>query len=99
MMFLDWVRSSHAMHLFAQGRNEAINKWLAEHPLVLGAGALVLGLILVGVGVSALLTGRAVTKRGRKLKGGEAKTLGFVWLGFGILCVLFGMFKIVSGLS
>jgi hypothetical protein len=85
-----------SMHLFA--RYEAANNWLAEHPLVLGGGAVVLGLILVGLGVWSLGTGRAPTKRGPDLEGGYAKAMAFVWLGFGALCLLFGLFKIVSGL-
>lgn len=84
------------MHLFA--RNEAANNWLADHPVALGVGAMLIGLILVGLGVSALRSGRAVTKRGPDLEGGQAKAMGFVWLGFGALCLLFGAFKIVSGL-
>jgi hypothetical protein len=78
--------------------NEEINAWLEKNPLVLGSGATLLGLVLVGLGVSALLTGRAPTKRGPDLEGNNAKAMGFVWLGFGSLCVLFGLFKIVSGL-
>ncbi|HEY7311634.1 MAG TPA: hypothetical protein VH643_19880 [Gemmataceae bacterium] len=84
------------MDLFA--RNEAANNWLADHPAVLGAGAVVLGLILVGLGVWSLVTGQAPTKRGPDLEGGNAKAMAFVWLGFGALCLLFGFFKIVSGL-
>ena len=84
------------MRIFA--RNEEINNWLGENPLVLGAGALVLGLILVGFGVFALKTGRAPAKRGPDLTGGNAKAMAIVWLVFGVLCLLFGAFKIVSGL-
>lgn len=84
------------MHLFAD--NEAINKWLSENPLVLGAAAVVLGLILVGLGVAALVTGRAVTKKGPDLQGGQAKVMAGVWLFFGALCLLFGAFKVVTGL-
>lgn len=84
------------MHFFA--RNEVANNWLADHPVALGLGAGVLGLILVGLGVWSLLTGRAPTKRGPDLEGGNAKAMAFVWLGFGALCLLFGFFKIVSGL-
>lgn len=84
------------MHLFA--RHEAANRWLADHPAVLGSGAVVLGLILVGLGVWSLLTGKAPTKRGPDLEGSNAKAMAFIWLGFGGLCVLFGLFKIASGL-
>jgi hypothetical protein len=84
------------VHLFA--KYEEANNWLTDHPVVLGAGAVVLGLILVGLGVWSLVTGHAPTKRGPDLEGGTAKAMGFVWLGFGALCLLFGCFKIVSGL-
>ncbi len=69
------------MHLFA--RNEEANKWLSEHPMVLGAGAVVIALILIGIGIMALVTKRARSKVGTELKGGQAQVLGFVWLGFG----------------
>jgi len=86
------------LYLFGQDQNEAINKWLSENPLVLGSGALVLGGILAGLGINALRSGEAVTKRGKKLKGTEAQMMGYVWLGFGVLAILFGLFKFVSGL-
>lgn len=79
-------------------RNEEINQWLAEHPLVLGAGAVVLGLVLLGLGASALLTGRAKSKRGADLTGTNAKLMGVIWAVAGAVCLLFGLFKIVSGL-
>jgi hypothetical protein len=84
------------MHVLGDN-NEAINKWLAENPMILGGAALVLGLILVGLGVRALVSGQAPTKRGPDLEGDNAKAMAFVWLGFGALCVLFGLYKVVSG--
>jgi len=86
------------MFLFARRDNEAANSWLAEHPVILGLGAVALGLVLVGLGVYALKTGKAPTKKGRDLEGDNAKAMGYVWLGFGALCLLFGAFKVVSGL-
>src|SRR4051812_8766605 len=76
-------------HLF--GKNEAANQWLAEHPQVLGGAALVLALILIGLGVSALTTGKAATKRGPELEGGQAKAMGVAWLVFGAACLVFGV--------
>jgi hypothetical protein len=84
------------MYLFA--RNEEANQWLAENPLVLGGGSIVLGLILIGLGVYALITKRAPTKRGPDLEGGHAMAMAIVWLVVGGLFLLFGAFKIVSGL-
>jgi hypothetical protein len=84
------------MYFFA--RNEEANQWLAENPLILGAGAVVLGLILVGLGLYALITKRAPTKRGPDLEGGNVKAMAIVWLVFGGLCLLYGAFKIVMGL-
>ena len=84
------------MCLFAA--NEEVNNWLAENPLILGAGALLLGLVLIGFGVYSLITGRAATKRGPDLTGGNAKAMAVIWIVFGVLCLLFGAFKIVSGL-
>jgi hypothetical protein len=84
------------MYFFA--RNEEANQWLAENPVILGGAAVVLGLILVGLGVYSLITRRAPTKRGPDLEGGQAVAMAVVWLVFGGLCLLFGAFKIVTGL-
>jgi hypothetical protein len=80
-------------------RNEGINKWLSENPLVRGGGALVFAIIFVAMGISALVTGRAPAKRGPELKGGSAKLMGFVWLAFGCVCLALGLYKIVQGLA
>ena len=79
-------------------RNEEINQWLSDNPLILGGGAVVLSLPFFALGVFALVTGTAPAKRGRDLKGSNAKVMAFVWLGFGALVLLFGLFKIVTGL-
>lgn len=82
--------------LFA--RNEEINQWLGENPLVLGIGAVVIALPLLALGVFALVSGIAPAKRGKDLTGSNAKVMAFVWLGFGGLVLLFGLFKIITGL-
>lgn len=79
-------------------RNEALNKWLGENPLVLGGIAVAIGLVLVGLGASALMTGKATGKYGQQMEGNTAKMMGFVWAGFGSAAVLFGLFKIATGL-
>ena len=83
------------MFLFA--RNEEINKWLAENPLVLGGGALLLGLVLVGFGAKALLTGKSASKYGTEFQGPLAYLHGGVLAGFGVLVVLFGLYKMLLG--
>jgi hypothetical protein len=86
------------MIMYPFGKYEEANNWLSDHPLVLGGFAAVLGLMLVGLGVWSLLTGQAPTKKRPDLEGGNGKVMALVWLGFGVLCLLFGLFKIVSGL-
>lgn len=81
-----------------RGNNDAANQWLSQHPLVLGAGALVLGLVIIAFGVSAVSTGQTRDKYGRPLEGANARAMGVVRLVFGTLCALFGVVKIISGL-
>jgi hypothetical protein len=84
------------MPLFADV-NDDINKWLAGKPLVVAGGAAVIGLILVGLGVSVFVTGKAVTKKGPDLEGGQAKAMGVEWLFFGVLALGFAVYKAVAG--
>jgi len=64
---------------------------------VIAAGAGVIGLILLGLGVSVFVTGKAVTKKGPDLEGGQAKAMGVVWLVFGVLALGFAVYKAVAG--
>jgi MFS family permease len=82
--------------LFA--RNEEINQWLEANPLVLGGGAIVLSLPLLALAIFSFVTGRAPSKWGREHRGTNAMVMGFVWLAAGGACMLFGMFKVVTGL-
>lgn len=83
------------MFLFARGDNREINKWLDENPLVLGSGAIVLGVVLLVIGLNAIKTQQATTKRGGQLEGGQAVAMGWIWTGFGGLCLLFGLYKVI----
>jgi hypothetical protein len=79
-------------------RNEEINQWLADNPLVLGGGAIVLSLPLLALAIFSFVTGRAPSKWGHEHRGSSAMVMGFVWLAAGGACMMFGMFKVVSGL-
>jgi len=76
--------------------NDDINKWLAARPLVLAAGAAVFALIFFGLAASVVVTGKAVTKKGKDLEGGQAKAMGVVWLVAGVGCLGFAVFKAVA---
>jgi hypothetical protein len=82
------------MPIFA--KNEAANQWLAEHPWVLGGGALALGILLLAVGVLAVATGKAPAKRGPDLEGANAKVYGVILLVAGTGCSLFGLVKLAG---
>jgi hypothetical protein len=86
------------LSIFLLARNEEINQWLDEHPAVLGGGAILLGLVLVGFGVKALLTGRSRGKWGYEMEGPTAYMHGAVLAGFGGLAILFGLYKLISGM-
>ena len=83
--------------VIAQGRNEGANQWLDEHPMVLGSGALVLGLVILGFGIVGLKKGTTTNKRGKQLTDGSAQAMSIVRLGIGGLCILFGLYKMVAG--
>ena len=83
--------------ILAQGRNAEANQWLDEHPMVLGSGAVALGLVLLGFGIVGLKKGTTTDKRGRQLTGGSAQAMNIVRLVAGVACVGFGLFKMVAG--
>lgn len=84
------------MYLLA--RNEEINQWLNENPAVLGGGAIVIGGLLFAFGLSALLTGRSRGKYGTQMEGPLAYMHGAIMAGFGVLAILFGLYKLAIGL-
>ncbi|MEZ6064571.1 MAG: hypothetical protein R3B90_02425 [Planctomycetaceae bacterium] len=78
-------------------RNEEINKWLSQNPVVLGLIFLAIGAAVGGWGLYELSTGVAYSKRGKATTGNTAKTLAIVRIVAGAGCILFGLFKIVLG--
>jgi hypothetical protein len=83
--------------LLARRGNPEINRWLEEHPAVLGLIFLAIGVALLGSAVNELRTGVVHDKRGNELTGGTAKVTTFVRLVAGIGCCGFGLFKLVAG--
>ena len=83
-------------HLFL-ARNEEINQWLGEHPMVLGLLFLVIGLAVGGWGVYELMTGVSYDKRGNQMSGGMGKFASIVRIVAGAGCIGFALYKIVIG--
>jgi len=89
------ARMTHLTLLAA--RNDEINKWLGENPLILGLIFLALGIVIGGWGVYELMTGVAYSKYGQAATGGTAKMLAIVRIIGGTGCILFGLFKMAFG--
>jgi len=84
--------------MFLLARNEEINRWLNENPAILGGIFLVIGLVLLGFGISDLVTGKARGKWGTEMTGGMASMMGIIRLVAGVGCAGFGLFKLVQAL-
>ena len=82
--------------LFAD-RNEEINQWLDQHPLVLGLCAIALGAVIGGWGLYELKSGTSYDKKGRKLEGGAGKAASIIRIVFGAAIILFGLYKMIGG--
>jgi hypothetical protein len=79
-------------------RNEEINRWLSENPAVLGGLFLLIGLALLGWGISDLVTGKASGKWGTQMTGGTALAMGVIRLVAGLAAGGFGAFKLLQAL-
>jgi hypothetical protein len=76
--------------------NDEINKWLGENPAILGGIFLVLGLVLLGFGVTAIVTGRSTGKYGHKMEGPMAHLHGAIMAIAGAGFSLFAIYKLIS---
>jgi MFS family permease len=84
--------------MYVLARNEEINKWLGENPAVLGGGALVIGLLLLGFGLAALISGRSTGKYGHKFEGPMAHLHGAILTIAGAGCLIFGVVKVIGAM-
>ncbi len=82
--------------LLADAKDD-FNQYLDEHPVILGLGAIGLGLLIGGYGAFELFTGVSRDKRGNVLEGGTGKLASFVRLAMGLFFIGFGLFKLISG--
>ena len=83
--------------LLLADRNDEINEWLGQHPMVLGLIFLAIGLVVGGWGLYELSTGVAHSKRGKEVTGDTAKMLAIVRIVAGAGCLLFALYKILLG--
>lgn len=85
--------------LFAQrgGSTDGINKWLGEHPAVIGLIALAIGAVALIWGIVELRSGVATDKRGKDHTGATAKALAITRIVIGSIICLFGLYKIIVG--
>ena len=78
-------------------RNSAANVWLRENPLVITAGALVLGSVLVYFGIAGLKSGETKGKYGNQLSGGTASMVSVLRLVMGIGVIGVGIYVAIFG--
>ncbi len=82
--------------LLADAKDD-FNRYLDEHPMVLGAAALVLGLMVAGWGTVSLITGKTRDNYGRKMEGAWVPFVAIIRIFFGLAAVVFGIYKMLFG--
>lgn len=87
----------NSMLAFLADANSPTNRWLNEHPAVLGAGSLAIGGLLAFTGYHGLRKGETTDKYGIKLKGGIGMLTSVLRLGAGIALCGFGVYKVIAG--
>jgi hypothetical protein len=87
------------LQLFARGgsADSPANKWLDEHPFVLGAIFLTIGIALAASGIYELRKGVAHDKRGREVHGGGATALSILRIVGGVGACGFAIYKMIAG--
>ncbi|MCA9184375.1 MAG: hypothetical protein R3E01_25665 [Pirellulaceae bacterium] len=78
-------------------RDSSANRWLREHPLVLGGFTGVIGLLLLFYGISGLKSGSPRGKFGVQLTGGAATVTSMIRLIMGIGLLIFAAYVAFFG--
>ena len=88
----------NSLFLLAQrGANSSANKWLSEHPLVLGLLALLIGAAVGGSGIYEMGKGVSRDKYGNEIKGGLGKLTAVFRVVIGATLCVFGVYKMLAG--
>lgn len=82
--------------LLADAKDD-FNRYLDENPMVLGALALVLGLMVAGWGTVSLISGRTRDNYGRKMEGTWARVVAVIRIICGGAAIVFGIYKMLVG--
>ena len=82
--------------LFAE--QTEFDRWLDAHPLALGGIAFLIGAALVTYGMRNVFTGTTRNKWGMEVEGAEADLYGVIRMAAGVGLILFGIYKLITGL-
>lgn len=82
--------------LLANAKDD-FNQYLDENPAVLGALALVLGLMVASWGTISLITGKTRDNYGSNMEGAWVSVVAIIRIICGSAAVVFGIYKIVFG--
>ena len=78
------------------GQQSEHDKWLEQHPTVLGGGALLIGLVLLASGIYELRTGVTRGKYGEVLRGSWGTFNSILRIVGGAVACVFGLYKMLQ---
>ena len=84
------------VQIFAR-RNDALNQWLGQNPIVFAGLFMGIGGLLLYFGVRDLRRGVTRDKRGREVSGGMATLISVVRIIGGVVAAGFGLSRLVMG--
>ena len=80
-------------------RNEALNKWLSDNPLIVTVIAAVLAAVLIVSGIRGIQSGKAGDKYGFQYTGGTATAINVIRIAGGIIFVFIALYGLTRVLS